>query len=355
MTSGREKTREELIDELHRLAGKLGDTPRVKDIRKKGKYSYTPYRNKFGNWNEALRDAGFNPNKISREISREALIEELLRLADELGESPVKRDMNELGDYSYTAYRNEFGTWNEALLEAGLEPNLNKIPREDLLQALEDLAETLERVPRVRDMRHKGRYSPTAYQNEFDRWNDALRAGGFRLNQEYDIDDRKLLAEIDRLAEGDEPPTSEEMREKGDYCISTYVRAFGRWNSALRQAGYEPHLEREVDGDEAVGGRSSGNDEKYGCGWGERSYNIRDHDAECVICGTTQAELEKYNESLEVHHVTTDDRLGREGGIDRDEGDESRPAKLVTLCPEHHNEWEGLLGPDIRRDRGGGS
>ena len=345
MTSGREKTRDELIDELHRLAGKLGHTPRVKDIKQKGRYSYTPYRNNFGSWNEALRDAGFEPNKTSREISRKDLIEELLRLAEKLGESPRKREMDDIGEYSYTAYRNEFGTWNEALLEAGLEPNTKEIPRKDLLDALEDLAETLERVPRVNDMRHKGRYSPSAYQDEFGSWNNALRAGGFRLNQEQDIDDRILIAYIDRLAEGDEPPTSEEMREKGKYCISTYVRAFGRWNNALREAGYEPHLERDIEGE--TDEENKGGVDRYGPDWAEQSYRIREHDGECLICGKTQSDLEKYNESLHVHHVTTDGRLGENGDGEKTE---SHPAKLVTLCPEHHDEWENMLGPDFRRD-----
>jgi DNA-binding protein H-NS len=356
MTSGREKTRQELIDELHRLAGKLGHTPRIKDIKEEGRYSYSPYRNKFGSWNEALRDADFEPNKTSREISREALIEELLRLAEKLEKSPGKREMDEVGKYSYTAYRNEFGTWNEALLEAGLEPNTKEIPREDLLQALEDLAENLERIPRANDMRHKGRHSPTAYRNEFGGWNDALRAAGFRLNLEYDIDDMKLLAEIDRLAD-EVPPTSEEMREKGDYCISTYVRAFGSWNNALREAGYEPHVERETDRDEGNGGRKVDGRDRYGSNWKKKSYDIRDSDGECLICGKTQSDLEKYNESLQVHHITTDDRLRENGRENRDDEEETkpRPAKLVTLCPEHHDEWEGMLGPDVRRDGDGDS
>jgi hypothetical protein len=76
-----------------------------------------------------------------------------------------------------------------------------------------------------------------------------------------------------------------------------------------------------------------------------------------LICGKTQSDLEKYNESLQVHHVTTDGQLqgsGNNGDGDSDEnsnGKDSHPAKLVTLCPEHHREWEKMkLGPDVRRD-----
>jgi hypothetical protein len=358
MTSGREKTRDELIDELHRLAGKLQDTPRVCDLKEQGRHSYTAYRNEFGTWNEAIRAASFTPNQQA--ISREDLIDELHRLAEGLGESPGKREMNELGEYSYSAYRNEFGTWNKALLEAGLEPSPSKIPREDLLKALEDLAESLERIPRVNDMRHKGRYSITAYCNAFGGWNNALRAAGFRLNQEQRISNGKLLAEIERLADGDVPPTSPEMSEKGDYSISTYVRAFDSWNNALRAAGYEPHVEKEADVNRDGKGKEYGDSDRYGPEWVKKSYNIRENDGECLSCGRTQTELERYNESLEVHHVTTEEQLNRVDETvpwESEEGEEDdRPAQLVTLCPDCHREWEEVgLGPDVRKGKDGDS
>jgi len=349
--------RDDLVDELHRLGGKLQETPRVRDLKEKGRYSYTVYRNEFGSWNEALKTAGFTPNQ--RGTSREDLIDELHRLGEKLDSTPRKRDLKEHSQYSYWSYRNEFGTWNNSLLEAGFEPNVSKIPREDLLEALDDLAERLGRIPRIQDMRRKGRYSPSGYRNEFDSWNNALRAGGFRLNQEHGIDDRKLLAEIDRLATGDEPPTSDEIREKGDYCISTYVRAFDSWNNALREAGYEPHVERE-DTREKDGSREDSNErvpdpdaERYGPDWMDTSYEIREKDGGCFSCGVTQEELEKYGESLSVHHVTTDKRLQkRDENSDEDEGDEDFPAKLVTLCPECHRKWEKIgIGPDVRVDR----
>jgi hypothetical protein len=350
MTSGSPISRDEFIDELHRLAGKLQDTPRIRDLKEQGRYSYSAYRNEFGTWNEAIRAAGFTPNK--QPISREDLIDELHRIAEELGESPGKREMNELGQYSYSAYRNEFGTWNKALLEAGLEPNLKEIPREDLIQALEDLAESLERIPRVNDMRHQGRYSLTAYRNEFGGWNNALRAAGFRLNQERSIRKGKLLAEIERLSADDVPPTSAEMSEKGDYSMSTYVRAFGSWNKALRAAGYEPHIEKETEIERKT--EEYGDSDRYGPEWVEKSYNIRENDGECLSCGRTQTELERYNESLEVHHVTTEEQLNRVRETtpreSEEEEKEDRPAQLVTLCPECHREWEQMgIGPDVRK------
>ncbi|MFB6198989.1 MAG: homing endonuclease associated repeat-containing protein, partial [Halobacteriaceae archaeon] len=53
--------------------------------------------------------------------------------------------------------------------------------------------------------------------------------------------DEELLAEIERLAEGDKPPTQAEMNEDGMVSAQTYHRRFGSWNNALESAGYGPN------------------------------------------------------------------------------------------------------------------
>jgi len=56
-------------------------------------------------------------------VSREELLEELQRLADEGERTPKVDDLKEQGQYPYAAYHNEFGSWNEALSAAGLTSN----------------------------------------------------------------------------------------------------------------------------------------------------------------------------------------------------------------------------------------
>lgn len=51
------------------------------------------------------------------------LLDELERLADELGETPSAPEMNEMGEFCVMTYANRFGSWNEALEEAGLPLN----------------------------------------------------------------------------------------------------------------------------------------------------------------------------------------------------------------------------------------
>jgi len=51
-------------------------------------------------------------------VSRQELIDELQRLADE--GTPTADDLREQGQYPYVAYRNEFGSWTAALEAAGV-------------------------------------------------------------------------------------------------------------------------------------------------------------------------------------------------------------------------------------------
>jgi len=225
--------------------------------------------------------------------------------------------------------------------EAGFQPNIYEIGREKLIDDLRELAQEIERTPRKHDVEEKAPHSPSAYRSEFGSWNDALRVAGFNPNLEMKIPKPNLVAEINRLAEGDEPPTTREMRERGKYSISAYRRAFDRWNEAVREAGYEPR--QETDGE---GVDPNGYDyDRYGKDWTKKSYQIRDKYDECPLCGRSWSTLDAVNVDFEVHHV-------RELDVDLDETPieyEEEPTGYIPLCRECHMEWEGFgIGPDFR-------
>jgi hypothetical protein len=53
----------------------------------------------------------------------EELLEEVRRLAEEMGRAPpLKRDMNDHGKYAPRTLQLRFGSWSEAVAEAGFEP-----------------------------------------------------------------------------------------------------------------------------------------------------------------------------------------------------------------------------------------
>lgn len=57
------------------------------------------------------------------QYSEEELLDEIRRLADDVGRSPPrKRDMDEYGNHASRTYTYRFGSWSDAVREAGFEP-----------------------------------------------------------------------------------------------------------------------------------------------------------------------------------------------------------------------------------------
>jgi 5-methylcytosine-specific restriction endonuclease McrA len=77
------------------------------------------YENNFDSWNSALEMAGVKKNRISGKIPKSNLINELI---DKSENGVIKsRDIRKFGKYSVNTYRNRFGSWEAAVREAGLE------------------------------------------------------------------------------------------------------------------------------------------------------------------------------------------------------------------------------------------
>jgi hypothetical protein len=114
-----------LSSELQRLATRLGHTPSGIEMNAHGAYQRSTYRERVGSWRAALEAAGLEANVDDRDrdpdwtqkqrISREALLEELETLADDLGRVPVFRDMQEQGPYAAKTYQRRFGSWSAAV------------------------------------------------------------------------------------------------------------------------------------------------------------------------------------------------------------------------------------------------
>jgi len=120
-------TTEELVAELLRLKQELGKTPSANDMNELGGYSSGQYQSHFGRWNDAIREAGLEPNQSSEKIPTDDLLNEITRLARDLNKTPTRDQMDELGEYYGRSYRLRFGNWNEAVQQAGFEPN-RRIP-----------------------------------------------------------------------------------------------------------------------------------------------------------------------------------------------------------------------------------
>jgi len=235
-----EEIKQVLITELHRLADELGRTPKQTDMTQNGAHSTKTYQKKFGSWNEAIKRADLEVNE-EQNITKSDLRDELEGLADELGRTPTSRDMAEDGKYATSNYSRKFGSWNDAVREVGLEATRERdVPREDLIDEIQRLAEELGGPPTVAEMKEHGCYGVSTCSNEFGTWNKALKTAGVGTNKEKDVPESDLLAELHRLDEKVEGRLiASHMRIMGKFSVGTYGRKFGSWNDALREAGLE--------------------------------------------------------------------------------------------------------------------
>jgi hypothetical protein len=119
---------------------------------------------------------------LRRRYTDEQLLAELKSSARRLGRSPTMREFE--ADPAASVHPQtiveRFGSWNEAKRQAGLVPR-RFTTREDLLGLLRELGEELGRVPRAADLdaRRKRMPSKSLYWHTFGSFAEALRQAGF--------------------------------------------------------------------------------------------------------------------------------------------------------------------------------
>lgn len=230
---------EALLDEIRRLAAELGHPPTLQDFREQGDYAAMTYYNRFGSWRAAVEAAGFESQTPQEALTKDDLIAELRALADDLGDAPTVSQMNDQGAYWGSTYRKHFGSWNDALEAAGLtgrEPG-GRIPTDDLLEELQRLADELGEPPSRGQLREHGAYDSDPYRRRFGSWSAALEAAGFEpapAPASTKLTADQLQQELARLADDlGKQPTMREMSEHGQHSPNTYVRHFGSWSAAI--------------------------------------------------------------------------------------------------------------------------
>ena len=118
-------TRERLVADLRQFAADLGKSPTRTELNEYGPHYGKLYQKEFGTWNDALQAAGLEPNLVHN-VSRSDLLADIERVAGVLGKSPTLNEMDEYGEYSKLTYSRKLGSYVEALEELGLEPSVRQ-------------------------------------------------------------------------------------------------------------------------------------------------------------------------------------------------------------------------------------
>jgi len=232
------KTKQErLIDEIFKVADFLDRKPKPIEMSIYSDQSCIKYIYHFGSWNDALEGAGFEPGKQFN-LTRKELIDEINRLYEKLGRPPsINEDIPTHSKYTRTPFYNKFGTWDDTLKGAD-----NTSPsKEDLINEIQRIANDFDTTPTSQLIQENSKYSLHEFIYEFNNFNNALIAAGYspneQSNQNKSISDSDLLSEIIRLFnELDHIPTRRDMNEHGEYSHMTYYHRFGSWGDALEAA-----------------------------------------------------------------------------------------------------------------------
>jgi len=232
-------TREELTGYMKRLAVRLGRTPRETDMQNaRGFPSSALYVQRFGSWTNALKEAGIRPTR--EYLSEDELVEKLKQLSTILGRPPTQDDMNRTAGFpSSRPYFNKFGTWSKALARAGLGVRRRDYTEDELVALLKEAGAKLNRVPMQRDLDNFDDYPRYGvFKRRFGSWNNALRTAGFTLNRYRGWDKTKLITVLrEYVAEKGRVPSQREINEAQGYPSSnTFAVYFGTWSNALREA-----------------------------------------------------------------------------------------------------------------------
>lgn len=151
ITRGRYKKRytdEELIKQIKEKYKKFNRIPTTCEVE-----NYINIIRRFKGWENALRKAGFSEVEIesyNKKHTKEELLHLIKEKSKELNGIPTTKEM---GNLNYHFYK-FFGTWENALLEAGfseedIKHRREKYTNEDLLKMLKEEYIRLGEIPKV--------------------------------------------------------------------------------------------------------------------------------------------------------------------------------------------------------------
>jgi hypothetical protein len=143
---------EQILEELRASAERLGRSPTMREFAADPETTVHPQTviEHFGSWNAAKRRAGLVPRRFA---TREELLGLLRDLGEELGRTPTARDLDarRASMPSKSLYWHTFGSFTDALREAGFDVPVGEERLERAVEQGAALARKLERLPKFAD------------------------------------------------------------------------------------------------------------------------------------------------------------------------------------------------------------
>jgi 5-methylcytosine-specific restriction endonuclease McrA len=178
-------TDEEVLKEIRRISYQYcgGDAPTNKTFREHGKMASSMPATKFGSWNKAIEEAGLDTN-IEYGLSKQKFKERIRNVSEEYcnGSAPTYKEFQKYSDHSSKTVVQRFGSWNEALKECGFDINIPmNTPLSELSSDVKRVSEEhcSGNPPTLGEIEKFGKFPAVTYRKRFDGWWNALSESGF--------------------------------------------------------------------------------------------------------------------------------------------------------------------------------
>ncbi len=182
-----------LLEEVKRVSDIVGgETLTVSEFKKHARVNITTLRNRFGSWENALKEAGIAEKYVdgNRKRNKDELIEELKRVsAKTKAKTLTVRQFQVSSELTVGPYLREFGSWLNALKEAGLEPAEmgKRYSDEECFENLLTVWAYYGRAPKHKEMSlPPSVVGPKGYVGRWGTWTKALYAFVERVETDPD-------------------------------------------------------------------------------------------------------------------------------------------------------------------------
>lgn len=250
-------SREEMLQAIKQKAQELGKTPGRRDLAADPAMpSIQQIKLEFGSLNEAIIAAGLSLNKYVVDLSDEAMLKLMHDKGITLGRAPTMAEVDDDPNMpNASSYEKRFGSYNNAVIKAGLKPNdrhfgincknqiRDKLSDEELLQLLVDFTNRLGHTPTIAEVNGDPNMpSADVYRRRFGGYSEALIRAGLEPNKPVERpSDEELLSLLVDFANrlGHTPTMAEVDSDPNMPSAAMYVRRFNGYTNAIIKAGLE--------------------------------------------------------------------------------------------------------------------
>ena len=233
---GRKYSEEEILKQLRQYYSKNKNITSNGFKQDKNTCSSSTVENKFGSWQKALLKAGI-PVTEKKELTKEKIIKQLQDHYLKNPKMSLKSFDEDKSVCSITTIKSKFGNWSTAVAEAGLIlEGSRKLSNSDIIKQLQEYYSKNFHILEKSFSKDKNTCSADTIIARFGSWENALKEAG--LPNKKERMKKEMLRQLKQHYSKNPNMTKNTFtNDKSVWSGSTVQKYFGTWENALIEAG----------------------------------------------------------------------------------------------------------------------